>query len=79
MFIQIHLNRLFQELTQYHRGTFSIVKEAVRKSSGQKFAIKFIDKKFVDKDDLVLLSREIDIMKQVDHPHVWIILHYVTI
>jgi len=52
------------------RGTFSIVKEAVRKSSGQKFAIKFIDKKFVDKDDLVLLSREIDIMKQVDHPNV---------
>jgi calcium/calmodulin-dependent protein kinase I len=52
------------------RGTFSIVKEAVRKSSGTKFAIKFIDKKFVDKDDLVLLSREIDIMKQVDHPNV---------
>lgn len=46
------------------------MKEAVRKSSGQKFAIKFIDKKFVDKDDLVLLSREIDIMKQVDHPNV---------
>jgi len=32
--------------------------------------VKTIDKKYVDKDDLVLLIREIDIMKQVDHKNV---------
>eukprot|EP01114_Cavostelium_apophysatum_P007797 TRINITY_DN1997_c0_g1_i4.p1 TRINITY_DN1997_c0_g1~~TRINITY_DN1997_c0_g1_i4.p1 ORF type:complete len:353 (+),score=94.68 TRINITY_DN1997_c0_g1_i4:129-1187(+) len=52
------------------RGTFSIVYEATHKETGKKYALKFIDKKFVDKEDLVLLSREIDIMKKVDHPNV---------
>jgi len=33
-------------------------------------AIKFIEKKFVDKQDLMLLAREIDIMKKVDHANV---------
>jgi len=52
------------------RGTFSIVKEATQKATGAKFALKFIDKKFVDRDDLILLSREIEIMKKVSHPNV---------
>jgi len=52
------------------RGTFSIVKEATHKITGEKWALKFIDKKFVDQDDLILLSREIDIMKKVSHPNV---------
>jgi len=52
------------------RGTFSVVKEATHKGNTEAFAVKFIDKKFVDKDDLMLLSREIDIMKQVKHKNV---------
>jgi len=52
------------------RGTFSVVREAVHKESGVKYAIKFIEKKFVDKDDLVLLSREIEIMKRVNNKNV---------
>jgi serine/threonine protein kinase len=40
------------------------------KKTGEKYAIKFIDKKFVDQEDLVLLSREIDIMKKVDHENI---------
>jgi len=52
------------------RGTFSIVREATHKPSQKRFAIKVIDKKYVDKDDLVLLTREIDIMKQVDHKNI---------
>jgi serine/threonine protein kinase len=46
------------------------VKKGKNKKSGKEVAIKFIEKKFVDKQDLVLLGREIDIMKQLDHPNV---------
>lgn len=52
------------------RGTFSVVYEATHKQTGIKYALKFIDKKYVDKEDLVLLSREIEIMKRVSHPNV---------
>jgi len=52
------------------RGTFSIVKEGIQRSTGKRFALKTIDKKFVDNEDLVLLSREIDIMKNVTHRNV---------
>jgi len=52
------------------RGAFSVVKRAKHNRSGQSFAIKFIEKKYVDKTDLVLLGREIDIMKKVNHPNV---------
>jgi len=52
------------------RGTFSIVKEGTSKKTGEKVALKFIDKKYVDKEDLLLLTREIDIMKKVNHENV---------
>jgi len=52
------------------RGAFSVVKRSKHKKSGIEFAIKFIEKKYVDKQDLVLLGREIDIMKKVNHPNV---------
>jgi len=52
------------------RGTFSIVKQGTHKKNGEKYAVKFIDKKYVDQEDLVLLSREIDIMKKVSHDNV---------
>jgi calcium/calmodulin-dependent protein kinase I len=52
------------------RGGFSVVKEAMDRGSGQKVAIKFIEKKFVDQEELKLLQREIDIMKKVQHRNV---------
>jgi len=52
------------------RGAFSVVKRAKHKKTGTSFAVKFIEKKYVDKQDLVLLGREIDIMKKVNHPNV---------
>jgi len=52
------------------RGAFSVVKNGRDKRSGDKVAIKFIEKKFVDKQDLMLLAREIDIMKKVHHPNI---------
>jgi len=53
------------------KGGFSVVRRAINKSSGQPFAIKFIDKKMIgNKEELELIQREIDIMKQVRHPNV---------
>jgi len=52
------------------RGAFSVVKEGIRKASGKKYAIKCISKKLIDKKELSLLEREIDIMKKLQHPNI---------
>jgi len=52
------------------RGGFSVVREGVDRANGEKVAIKFIEKKFVDQEELKLLGREIDIMKKVQHRNV---------
>jgi len=52
------------------RGAFSVVKKCRHKRSGTDFAIKFIEKRHVDKQDLMLLGREIEIMKKIDHANV---------
>ena len=41
------------------------MREGVDRATGEKVAIKFIEKKFVDQEELKLLGREIDIMKKV--------------
>jgi len=52
------------------RGAFSVVKEGIRKASGKRYAVKCISKKLIDKKELQLLEREIDIMKKLQHPNI---------
>jgi len=52
------------------RGGFSIVYDGTAKATGKKVAIKVIDKKKQDGEQLVLLQREIDIMKRLKHPNI---------
>lgn len=53
------------------KGGFSIVRKATNRATGQEFAIKFVDKKMIgNKEELELIQREIDIMKQVRHRNV---------
>jgi len=52
------------------RGGFSIVYHAEKKADGEEFAVKKIEKKKVEGDDIKLLRREIQIMKQLDHPNI---------
>jgi len=52
------------------RGGFSIVYHAERKKTAEEFAVKKIEKKKVEGDDIKLLRREIQIMKQLDHPNI---------
>jgi serine/threonine protein kinase len=46
------------------------VRRTKQKKTGDPYAVKIIEKKFVEQQDLMLLAREIEIMKKVDHPNV---------
>jgi len=50
------------------RGGMSIVREGIDKKSGERWALKDVDKSIVD--DLAVLQREIDIMKKLSHKNV---------
>lgn len=52
------------------RGAFAVVKVATHKKSGRRYAVKIIDRLNMGENHEVSLEREIDIMRQVDHPNV---------
>jgi calcium/calmodulin-dependent protein kinase I len=52
------------------RGGFSVVVEAVKKKNSQRVAVKCIEKKMVEGEDIKLLIREVKIMKRLNHPHI---------
>jgi hypothetical protein len=45
----------------FNRGTFSVVREGLQRQENRKYALKFIDKRFVDDEDFRLLVREVNI------------------
>ncbi len=48
-----------------------MVYEVVSKATGEKFAVKCVEKKLVQKGhNARLLRREVEVMKSVDHPNV---------
>ena len=51
-------------------GTFGKVWRAIKKSTGEEFAIKSIDKSTLDQDGVNSLHLEIEIIRQVDHPNI---------
>ena len=51
-------------------GAFSIVKEAVRKETGERFAVKIVNKSKLDEEDLHALKTEIETLKSVTHPNI---------
>jgi len=52
------------------RGGFSIVKKGRNKVTGEDVAVKCINKKTLKKEELQLLSREINIMKKLQHKNI---------
>ena len=53
------------------KGSFGKVKEALHVKSGEKIAIKILEKdRIKKKEDLVRIKREIDILKKVRHPNI---------
>jgi len=51
-------------------GALYVVKEGTIKKKKNNYSIKCIDKKNIDKKELALLEREIDIMKKLQHPNI---------
>jgi len=65
------VDQFYQLGRELGRGGFSIVREGVRLSDGQKFAIKCIGKEHMEgEEEIKLLLREVQIMKKIDHPNV---------
>eukprot|EP01091_Cochliopodium_minus_P007030 TRINITY_DN16972_c1_g1_i1.p1 TRINITY_DN16972_c1_g1~~TRINITY_DN16972_c1_g1_i1.p1 ORF type:complete len:392 (+),score=138.66 TRINITY_DN16972_c1_g1_i1:35-1210(+) len=52
------------------RGGFSVVIEGLKKGGDEKYAIKCIKKSSIEGDDIKLLTREIQIMKNVRHDNI---------
>ncbi|GMF13310.1 unnamed protein product [Phytophthora lilii] len=51
-------------------GTFSVVREATHKATGQRFAIKCIKRAQLSNDDLQALVAEVKILREMQHPHI---------
>lgn len=52
------------------KGNFAVVKLARHRITKTEVAIKIIDKSQLDMVNLQKVYREVDIMKQLDHPHI---------
>jgi len=53
------------------KGAFGKVKEAMHVMSGEKIAIKILEKARIKKDeDLIRIKREIRILSKVEHPNI---------
>jgi len=52
------------------KGAFSVVHLAVHKKTGEKVAVKIIDKKQAKPEDQKRLQTEVDILKKVKHPNI---------
>lgn len=55
---------------QIGEGAFGVVYKAIKKDTGETYAIKSIDKSTLSQDELTSLNLEIDIVSQVDHPNI---------
>ena len=52
-------------------GTFGVVLKATHALAGEKVAVKVLEKdRIVDKGDIKRVTREIQILKHIHHPHV---------
>ncbi|TDH67690.1 hypothetical protein CCR75_006887 [Bremia lactucae] len=51
-------------------GTFSVVREATLKLTGEKFAVKCIKRAQLTADDLEALVAEVKILREMQHPHI---------
>jgi serine/threonine protein kinase len=49
------------------KGNFSVVRQAVNKTTGETVAVKCIDPKSLSKEDAEALVIEIDVLKNVSH------------
>lgn len=64
------IEQLFTMGRKLGQGSFGVVREAVSVQTGQKWAIKAINKEKAGSSAVKLLEREVSILKRVDHEHI---------
>ena len=66
------LNKLYKmNLTYKSKGTFGKIYEAhSRKNPDYKIAIKIVEKRGMDEDELTNLAREVEVLRSVDHMNI---------
>jgi serine/threonine protein kinase len=52
------------------KGAFAVVKRAVHRQNGKKYAIKCIDRRSLGDDEENNLQLEVEILSGIDHPNV---------
>jgi 5'-AMP-activated protein kinase catalytic alpha subunit len=71
MLFLVHLTHAFLLGKSLGKGTFGKVKQATHTLTGEKVAVKILEKdKIKDKKDVERITREIKILKKVRHPNV---------
>lgn len=66
----VSIRDLYEFGKELGRGGFSVVREGINKETGEKVAIKIIEKNQTNPEELNLLHREIDIMRKLHHKNI---------
>jgi len=66
----VQIKKVYSIGSKLGTGGFAVVRKCKRRSDGVVFALKVINKKNLDKDDLVILESEVNIMRQVEHSNI---------
>eukprot|EP00484_Ammonia_sp_Unknown_P005734 CAMPEP_0197065672 /NCGR_PEP_ID=MMETSP1384-20130603/168635_1 /TAXON_ID=29189 /ORGANISM="Ammonia sp." /LENGTH=191 /DNA_ID=CAMNT_0042502595 /DNA_START=96 /DNA_END=668 /DNA_ORIENTATION=+ len=66
----IQIKKIYSIGSKLGTGGFAVVRKCKRREDGVVFALKVINKKNLDKDDLVILESEVNIMRQISHPNI---------
>jgi serine/threonine protein kinase len=66
----VQIKKMYSIGSKLGTGGFAVVRKCKRRSDGVVFALKVINKKNLDKDDLVILESEVNIMRQVTHDNI---------
>jgi len=63
-------NQSYMLARELGSGAFSVVKLGVHLETGKKSAVKIVSKKKLSEEDLTSLMMEIQILSELDHPHI---------
>lgn len=68
--LRMKFSRSYRMSDTIGEGAFSTVRIAEHRETGEKFAVKRLDRTKLSSDDEMLLRREVEILKSLDHPNI---------
>ena len=67
---QSKIKDTYKILETMGKGSFSSVKKAKKRATGELFAVKVLSKKKMSEEDRIHLKTEVEILKLLDHPNI---------